>query len=116
MRTYTYFLTLLFALALLAGCASPVETPTAAGQLTDEAVEAILADHPFLGDYTDLSPTPEDILEQINVDPQALEVLEEHIGDCISITTYQLSPSYVLTVDDNACSGYRVWIVNIEDL
>jgi hypothetical protein len=101
---------------LIAGCTTAVKEPPVQSLLTDQEVEEILASFPYLSDYTDDTPTPEDILQQLKVNTAALELLEQVEGDCISFKTYQLSPSYILLVDDNACLGYRVSIFKNTDL
>ncbi len=116
MRTIRDLLFFALACALIAGCAPVVEEPPIQILLTDQEVQEILTRFPHLGDYTDDTPTPEDILLQINVDTTTLKLLEQYEGDCLSYQTYQLSPSYTLLVDDNACSGYHVSIVKNTDV
>ncbi len=115
MRTLSGFFCLLMVFALFAGCAPGMAETVSPALLTDQEVGTILQNFPYLGDYTDSTSTPEDILQQIMVDPTTLEVLEQYEGDCLSFKTYQLSPNYVLIVDHNACSGYRVSIVKNQD-
>lgn len=116
MRRILIFLFFALACALIAGCAPVVEEPPIQSLLTDQEVQEILTRFPYLGDYTDDTPTPADILLQINVDPTTLELLEQYEGDCLSYKTYQLSPSYTLLVDDNACFGYHVSIIKNTDI
>jgi hypothetical protein len=116
MRSIIVFMAFVLISSHLVGCASGVEKPAAPGLLTDQEVEAILTSFPYLGEQIPEKPTPKDILQQLKVDTAALKVLEQYEGDCLSFTTYQLSPSYVLLVDENACFGYRVSIYKNQDL
>lgn len=37
-----------------------------------------------------------------------LSLIDIYIGDCPTLTVYELSPGYELVVDENACFGYQV--------
>ena len=115
MRSFLIFMAFLLASSLLAGCVNAVEKPADPGLLTDQEVEAILASFPYLGEQIPEKPTPLDILQQLKVDATVLRVVDRYEGGCLSFTTYQLSPSYKLLVDENACFGYRVWIFKNQD-
>ena len=77
---------------------------------TDDKIEGLIEIFAFLstGEYG--PPSPENALELLEVDINDLEVLDRWIGDCYDGTAYNLSPSYQLLVDHNACFGLKVWI------
>ena len=75
---------------------------------TDTQVLELLQEYPGLD--AQFEPEPENVLEIIGIDLRTLEQTELYVGDCICVTIYNLSPGYELVVDNNACSGYDVYI------
>jgi hypothetical protein len=82
---------------------------------TDEEIELWIQQFPFLttGNYG--TSSPENALEQLGIDTDELELVDRWIGDCYDGSAYDLSPSYLLLVDRNACFGLRVWIEAKDD-
>jgi hypothetical protein len=84
-------------------------TPAVAGY-SDTDAERLMIRLESLSTAESSSPFTEDVLEQFGVDIEQLEAVDRWIGDCLDVTAYDLSPSYRLMVDRNACFGLRVWI------
>lgn len=112
-------LLLFAAAALLAACGpnTPGEptarpeyvTPAASFHpYSDEQVLGLLQDYPSLG--VQYEPDPRDLLERAGIDLTLLEQTGRFVGDCICLTIFDLSPAYEIVVDENACSGYDVYI------
>ena len=107
-------LLLLIALSLSSGLfavsSASIQVQQGQNLYSDEAVETFVERFPSLQSEYNEVPTPEDILQQLEIDINALESSDRYIGDCLDIVVYTLSPSYDLVVDDNACSGFNVYV------
>lgn len=55
------------------------------------------------------------VLKELDLDLETLRVLDRQIGGCLDVTTYDLSPGYVLIVDENTCFGTSV-IISDKDI
>ncbi len=77
---------------------------------TDEEVQALIQRFPFVSTPSYGTESPDDLLERLGIDPATLRVLEHNVGDCYDALVYDLSPSYWLIVDRNACFGTSIWI------
>jgi len=107
-----------FVLALPACSSAPAETtPPEANQTmkapeiafySDINVELLVQQFPFLsiGEYG--TPSPEGALDQLGINLDALVLVDRRVGDCYDEFKYDLSPSYWLLIDRNACFGLRV--------
>ncbi len=117
---FTFFLLWLVVIAaLIAACRpAPTDKPTSRPPAlpsatafylySDEQVLAFLDEFPGL--IREYGQDPERILQQLSIDLTALEKIEQHIGGCICLTVYKLSPGYELVVDLNLCTGYNIAI------
>lgn len=121
MRTISIFCLSLFLLVVCGSCSvlqtvlAPDEPTRQAYQFTDEQAQAFARRLESLStdDGTiQRGASAEALLREIGLDPTGLLVVERHIGDCIDITVYDLSASYELLVDNNACSGLRLAITS----
>lgn len=112
-------LVLVVCAAQLAACArTPPAEPTAPRPspspsepthlYTDAQVMDYLQRYPALD--AQYEPDPENILELMGIDVNALEQTDRYVGDCICLTVYSLSPRYELVVDENACFGFNVFV------
>jgi hypothetical protein len=81
------------------------------GLYTDREVEAFKERIQRLVDSLDGDPVPKDILERVGLNVGAFRVIDVYVGGCPTRYTYELSPSHNLVVDDNACFGYFVSII-----
>ena len=91
---------------------SPLMTQDSAQHLlyTDDQVASFLERYPALASPPFQENPPEDVLERLQIDLTQLTVLDIYIGDCPTLTVYDLSPSYKLVVDHNACYGLLIRI------
>jgi len=78
--------------------------------LTDEEAQAISNRLPPL-DLQKHIPLAT-LLQEAGINTARLRVIDRYIGNCLDTVTYQLSKSYVLIIDDNACFGARVVVAN----
>ena len=109
MYKYTVYLLLLGCVSLTA-CMLGAREKSNRSFYTDREVETFIERFSQLGDPLDGDPEPEDILQRLEIDINALQVIDIYIGDCPTLTIYKLSPSYELVVDENTCFGYQVQI------
>jgi hypothetical protein len=109
MYKYTVNLLLLGSLILIA-CTLGAREKSNRSFYTDREVETFIERFPQLGNPINGNPEPEDILQRLEIEINALQVIDIYIGDCPTLTVYELSPSYELVVDENACFGYQVHI------
>jgi len=77
---------------------------------TDAQVETFLQRYPDLASSPFQNDPPEDVLERLEIDLDRLKVLDFLVGDCPTLTVYDLSPSYELVVDHNPCTGLLIRI------
>jgi hypothetical protein len=106
----TVLIVLLFTLAL-ASCSTEIkETSTPKSFYSDQEVEAFIDQFPSLVTEFGEGQPPEDILERLKIDITALKVVDRYVGGCLDFIVYDLSPNYELVVDNNFCSGFRVYI------
>ena len=101
---------LLIGTAVLSACTLGATEKPSRGLYTDREVETFIERYPRLAGSYDGDPVPEDVLQRLEIDVAALHVIDSYIGNCPTLTVYELSPSYDLVVDDNACFGYQVSI------
>ena len=80
------------------------------GYYSDEDINLLVQQFPFLtaGEYS--TPSPEGALEQLGINLDTLVQVERRVGDCFDQFVYDLSPSYLLVIDRNACFGLRIWV------
>ena len=93
----------------LVGCSAELDEIRRLTPYTDREVEAFIERFPALSEFDDDRP-PEDVLQRLGIDITALKAGARGVGGCICFAVYELSPSYELVVDDNACSGHNVYI------
>jgi hypothetical protein len=105
------FLLVTISVALLSACILDSTEKSARSQYSDQEVMAFIDQYPGLSDSFDGDSVPEDVLERLEIDVAALQVIDTYIGDCPTQTVYRLSSRYDLVVDDNDCFGYHVVIV-----
>lgn len=101
---------LLIGIALLSACTLGATEQPSRGLYTDQEVETFIEKFPGLANALNGDPVPRNVLERLAIDIAALQIIDITIGGCITLTEYELSSSYDLLVDDNACSGYQVLI------
>ena len=89
----------------------PTQGPAIVG-FTDEYVETLIRQYPYLNIDEFGTHLTEDALEQLNIDLDSLDLMGQRVGDCYDEFMYDLSPSYVLIIDRNACFGLRIWIAS----
>jgi len=88
--------------------APTIEAQSAFIILTDEEAEAISNRLPPLDTQLQKHIPLATLLQDAGINTARLRVIDRYIGNCLDTTTYQLSKSYVLITDDNACFGARV--------
>jgi hypothetical protein len=94
----------------LYGCSVENEEVRGPVLYADREVDAFIELYPALAlEYAEERP-PEDVLDRLEIDTAGLKVIDRYVGDCLDFVVYELSPSYELVVDDNACFGFRVAI------
>jgi len=104
----------ILALLLLSGCGATLtkETPpapkaTMSFPYSDQQALVLARRLRILPTPTKATPSTS-VLEQIGINVQNLTVLTRDVGNCTDLTVYDLSPSYELKVDNNACFGVSV--------
>ena len=118
MNNLMFPIVVIFILTLSACSLAPVEAtlvesnePTITLEImiyTDEEIKSLVEQFPFLitGEYG--TPSPEGTLDQLGINFDALDIVDRRIGDCYDEFKYDLSPSYWLMIDRNACFGLRI--------
>ena len=77
---------------------------------TDAQAEAFVQRLTGLRQTPQPGTPPDPILRKLGIDTSQLTVLTRTVGNCFDVTVYDLSVSYQLVVDDNACFGGKVSI------
>lgn len=80
--------------------------------LTDEEAQAISNRLPPLDTQLQKHIPLPTLLQDAGINTARLRVIDRYIGNCLDTVTYELSKSYVLIIDDNACFGARVIVTN----
>jgi len=107
MCKHTFYL-LFLGIVILTACTLRASEKSSHSLYTDRDVEAFIQRFPQLDNPIVSDPEPEDILQRLEIDINKLQVIDIYIGDCPTLTVYELSPGYELMVDENACFGYQV--------
>lgn len=79
---------------------------------TDEEAKAISTRLPSVDTQSQQRIPLESLLRDAGINIARLRVVDRYIGNCLNTVTYELSKSYVLIIDDNACFGTRVFVAN----
>ncbi len=105
---------------ILAGCSAPKtltmtpdKPPLEESHIqiyTDDQVAEFLVRFPSLEANYYGTPSPVDVLRELDIKLERLALREHHVGDCYDVKVYDLSPGYTLLVDENVCFGVRVSI------
>jgi hypothetical protein len=91
------------------GSNEPTKAPSIE-DYTDEYVESLIQRYPYLSIGKYGTPSSEGALEKLNINLDALDLMGQRVGDCYNEFIYDLSPSYWLIIDRNACFGLRIWV------
>ncbi len=89
-----------------------IEHPDTFILLADEEAKAISNRLPGLDTQSQQRIPLESLLRDAGINVARLRVVDRYIGNCLNTVTYELSKSYVLIIDDNACFGTRVFVAN----